>query len=114
MKSLRVRLASTAEKRLSPDKIDVDHFIPWSFIKDDNLWNLVLSCPTCNRRKNDRLPDGEYLTDIIDRNQNLLIESYRQEMQGYQSRMISYVYNWAKVNGYDRTWRPSERIQAAK
>ncbi len=27
-------------KPLNPDKIDVDHFIPWSFVKDDNLWNL--------------------------------------------------------------------------
>lgn len=99
---------------LQPDKIDVDHFIPWSFIKDDNLWNLVLSCPTCNRRKNDRLPDGKYLTDIIDRNQHILIEYHRPEMQNYQSRMISYVYNWAKINGYDRTWQPDKKAVLAK
>lgn len=36
--------------------IHVDHFIRWSFIKDDNLWNLVLSCPQCNLRKSDKLP----------------------------------------------------------
>lgn len=94
---------------LQPDKIDVDHFIPWSFIKDDNLWNLVLACPTCNRKKNDRLPVGKYLTDIINRNQNILIELHRPEMRNYQSRMISYVYNWAKINGYDRTWQPNTK-----
>lgn len=33
-------------RKLSPKRIDVDHFIPWSFIKDDNLWNLVLACPS--------------------------------------------------------------------
>lgn len=44
-------------KPLQTDKIDVDHFIPWSFLKDDNLWNLVLACPSCNRKKNDKLPD---------------------------------------------------------
>ena len=27
------------------NKIHVDHFIPWSFIKTDNLWNFVLACP---------------------------------------------------------------------
>ncbi len=29
----------------------VDHVIPWSFIKGDNLWNFVLACPTCNTKK---------------------------------------------------------------
>ena len=99
---------------LQAGKIDVDHFIPWSFIKDDNLWNLVLSCPTCNRKKNDRLPDGRFLTDIIDRNQHILIESHRPEMQNYYPRMISYVYNWAKMNGYDRTWQPDMKAVLAK
>ena len=29
-------------------KYDIDHFIPWSFVKDDKIWNLVLSCAECN------------------------------------------------------------------
>ena len=29
----------------------VDHFIPWSFVKDDKLWNFVLSCARCNEKK---------------------------------------------------------------
>lgn len=96
-------------KLLSPDKIDVDHFIPWSFIKDDNLWNLVLACPSCNRKKNDKLPAGRYLTDLIDRNNHLIIETHRPDMENYRSRMVSYVYNWAKINGYDKIWQPEGR-----
>ncbi|MCM1025874.1 MAG: HNH endonuclease [Roseburia sp.] len=95
-------------KPLKADSIDVDHFIPWSFIKDDNLWNLVLACPACNRGKNDRLPDGRFLANIIDRNQHILIKFQRPEMQNYRTRMISYVYNWAKINGYDKTWSPNK------
>lgn len=101
-------------KPLQPDKIDVDHFIPWSFVKDDNLWNLVLLCPACNRRKNDRLPDDKFLTDIIDRNQHILIEFHRPEMKSYQARMISYVYNWAKINGYEKTWLPNTKSEINK
>jgi 5-methylcytosine-specific restriction endonuclease McrA len=93
-------------KPLRSDKIDVDHFIPWSFIKDDNLWNLVLACPSCNRRKSDKLPAGKYLTDLIDRNHHIIIETHRSDMQNYQDRMVSYVYNWAKINGYDKIWQP--------
>ena len=93
-------------KLLSSDKMDVDHFIPWSFIKDDNLWNLVLACPSCNRKKSDKLPAGRYLADLIDRNQHIIIETHRSDMQNYQDRMVSYIYNWAKINGYDKIWQP--------
>lgn len=96
-------------KPLQPDKIDVDHFIPWSFIKDDNLWNLVLACPACNRAKNDRLPDGKYLANIVDRNQHLLIKCHGQEMKNYHSQMIGDVYDWARINGYDKTWKPTSK-----
>lgn len=33
------------------NNMHVDHFIPWSFVKDDKIWNFVLSCPTCNVKK---------------------------------------------------------------
>lgn len=100
-------------KPLSPDKIDVDHFIPWSFIKDDNLWNLVLACPTCNRKKSDKLPDDKYLVDLIDRNNNIIIEKHRSEMQNYQDGKVRHVYNWAKINGYDKIWQPEERCRCS-
>lgn len=96
-------------RQLRPDKIDVDHFIPWSFIKDDNLWNLVLACPTCNRKKNDKLPAGDYLIALANRNHQIMIEMHRPEMKNYQGRMVSYVYNWAKINGYDKIWQPEGR-----
>ena len=91
---------------MQTDKIDVDHFIPWSFLKDDNLWNLVLACPSCNRKKNDKLPDSKYIDVIIKRNQRLITVSGLPEMNNYQSRIIKYVYYWAKVNGYKNVWQP--------
>ena len=85
-------------RTLKPDKIEVDHFIPWSFIKDDKLWNLVLSCPACNRQKKDRLPVDRYLIALEERNQHIIIESANPG--NYKPRMLSYVYNWAEINGY--------------
>ena len=93
-------------KRLDPSRAEVDHFVPWSFIKDDNLWNLVLVCPTCNRSKNDKLPIDYYLTRLENRNQNLIIETHRLGLQNYQSGTLHYIYDWAQVNGYDRVWQP--------
>lgn len=36
-------------------KIHVDHFIPRSYVAEDELWNLVLSCSECNLNKSDSL-----------------------------------------------------------
>ena len=96
-------------KPLSPNKVHVDHFIPWSFIKDDNLWNLVLACPSCNAKKNDKLPVRSYLDSIIERNRHIIVELHRPEMRNYQASIISRVYDWAKLNGYDKEWKPSNQ-----
>jgi HNH endonuclease len=41
--------------------IHVDHFIPWSFVQTDQLWNLVISCSSCNLAKNDKLAVDTFL-----------------------------------------------------
>ncbi len=53
---------------LERNDIHVDHFIPWSYIFDDNAWNLVLACQKCNCRKSNSLPQDEFLKNLIDRN----------------------------------------------
>ncbi len=94
-------------KILKPDKIDVDHFVPWSFIKDDNLWNLVLACPDCNRSKNDKLPDARYLDILIRRNDEIQVHAEHRDMKNYQQRVLRYVYGWAEMNGYNIMWMPN-------
>ena len=42
----------------------IDHFIPWSFLLSDPLWDLVLSCASCNLSKSDVLPDARYLEKL--------------------------------------------------
>ena len=58
-------------KKLS-NRIHVDHFIPWSFVKNDNLWNFVLACPRCNIRKGSSLASRDYIAKIAERNQLLI------------------------------------------
>ena len=55
----------------SLDEIEtnVDHFIPWSYVFDDELWNLVLACGKCNSRKSDLLAGEDCLNDLIGRNE---------------------------------------------
>lgn len=50
------------------EEIHVDHFIPWSYIFEDEAWNLVLACKYCNLKKSDRLAPEKFLDNLITRN----------------------------------------------
>jgi 5-methylcytosine-specific restriction endonuclease McrA len=45
--------------------VHVDHFIPWSYVFENEIWNLVLACEGCNNDKRDSLYPIER---IIERN----------------------------------------------
>jgi 5-methylcytosine-specific restriction endonuclease McrA len=49
-------------------KIHVDHFIPWSYVFEDELWNLVLSCRDCNLKKHSSLPPERFIYKLVERN----------------------------------------------
>jgi|GEM_PF-7076033 len=46
----------------------IDHVIPWSFIVDDPLWDLVLACARCNASKSDALPNRRFIDQLITHN----------------------------------------------
>ena len=54
--------------RLEPGCIQVDHLIPWTYIYDDNAWNLVLACQPCNCKKSNSLPEREFCDELVGRN----------------------------------------------
>ena len=43
-------------KAVVPKRYDVDHFIPWSFVMNDELWNLMPMDSSINSAKSNRLP----------------------------------------------------------
>ncbi|MGA8574338.1 MAG: HNH endonuclease [Candidatus Cybelea sp.] len=49
----------------------VDHVIPWSFLLEDDLWDLVLACTRCNSAKSDWLPDRAFIEKLLFRNREL-------------------------------------------
>ena len=44
------------DKELHPKNYDLDHFIPWSFVSHDLLWNLIPSDGSINSSKSNNLP----------------------------------------------------------
>lgn len=90
-------------KKLSKN-IHVDHFIPWMFVKNDNLWNFVLACPECNLRKSDNLVSHDYITKIQERNEVIRESSgvssiVKKEFDGYYTGLIDRMWTYAKMSG---------------
>ncbi|MCI9127454.1 MAG: HNH endonuclease [Eubacterium sp.] len=98
-------------KRLDKS-IHVDHFIPWTFVKNDNLWNLVLACPRCNLKKSGNLVSRDYLIKIGTRNSSIMCSdalksSIRVEFDGYYDGLLDRMWSYAKMSGI----RERERIE---
>lgn len=84
-------------------KYHVDHFIPWSFVKDDKVWNFVLSCPICNEKKNNKIPPKKSLLKIVERNKalsqinnDLVIADFKF----YNDELLPNMWQYAKLSGF--------------
>lgn len=86
----------------------VDHFIPWSFVKDDKLWNFVLACPHCNSSKSNILPDKIYFEPIKLRNSKLVNVDkpiVKQNFKSYSYSKLEEMYHSAVFNGFESGWK---------
>jgi hypothetical protein len=94
------------------DTAHVDHFIPWSYVQTDQLWNLVISCSQCNLAKNDKLAKVEFLDNLIDRNSYLLSKpeiQKREDMGVYTRNKLKELYEYSIDNGYNDFWTPKSK-----
>ncbi len=44
---------------VDPERYELDHYIPWSFVQHHQLWNLIPATREMNNAKRDRLPDWD-------------------------------------------------------
>ena len=53
------------KKLVSTGAYDLDHFLPWSFVAHDQIWNIVPADKSINCSKSNKLPNLEFfLTDM--------------------------------------------------
>jgi hypothetical protein len=66
--------------------MSIDHFIPWSFVLHDRLWNLIPTSRSINSSKSDLLPPLEtYLDSFI----NLQYRAYTTAVKiGYKNNIL--------------------------
>lgn len=93
-------------------KTHVDHFIPWSFVQNDNLWNLVLACNACNLQKSDKIASRFYLETMLIRN-DYLSSNINEPFyfRTYENTKLIDLYDYSIMNGYTTLWEPKKVIK---
>lgn len=70
--------------------MSIDHFIPWSFVLHDELWNLIPTFKNINSKKSDNLPDlDRYFNDFCE----LQFKSFDFMRKNEKGRKILEDYN---------------------
>lgn len=64
-------------------KYDIDHFIPWSFVMNDELWNLMPMDASLNSSKSNRLPKWNPFFENFAKNQYLMYQMIYHNMEIY-------------------------------
>lgn len=76
--------------------LSIDHFIPWSFVLHDQMWNLVPTFKNINSKKSDKLlPYGEYIDKfakvqfngfcyVVENRKITEVEEYREALKVYR------------------------------
>ncbi len=53
-----------SRRPLEPEKMALDHFLPWSFVAHDRLWNLLPVSTAANSSKSDCIPHVSYVAGL--------------------------------------------------
>lgn len=111
--------------------LSIDHFLPWSFVAHDLIWNLHPTNKNINSSKNNCIPDKSYFNRfyklqysfcrfLLNINENKTLESYytffncsKTELDSLRleqftikmEKFYSPQYEIAKNMGFDYNWR---------
>ncbi|MFI3236634.1 MAG: HNH endonuclease domain-containing protein [Lachnospiraceae bacterium] len=67
------------EESIDTNAYAVDHFIPWSFVMNDELWNLMPMDPNLNSVKSNKLPEWDKYFERFASNQYIMYDAIHQK-----------------------------------
>lgn len=99
----------------------VDHFMPWSFVAHDQLWNLIPADNSINSSKSDKLPPlDKYLQKMAEQHRKAIrtyLEAGRKESAlddfsslGYTARDLLMLNRERFLSAYQQTFTPLYQI----
>jgi len=107
--------------KLNPGDFAVDHFLPWSFVAHDQMWNLIPADNSINSCKSDNLPSlDRYLEKLAEEHRKAIrvyLEAGRKESAlddfsslGYTPRDLLHLNRERFFAAYQQTFTPLFQI----
>ena len=90
-----------SEIQLNKDEISLDHYLPWSFVAHDRLWNLIPTTQSVNSSKSNNVPSQKYFDDFVDLQYLGLTVSYENIPKNKWLKDIEPFISDLKVNQVD-------------
>lgn len=87
---------------LEKKKYEIDHFVPWSFITNDEMWNLMPVNSSLNSSKRDRLPDWNTYFSGFAQNQFLLNQMI------YKYERLAHMFRECQRDNLNSLWSMEE------
>jgi HNH endonuclease len=84
----KLRRCIYSGEEIFPQDLSLDHFLPWSLVVHDRIWNLVPTSAAINSLKSNSLPDERYLLDLCDHQLRALIETKKQMKPAEWDRVV--------------------------
>jgi len=101
------------DKILDKDEINVEHIIPYSYLKHNKMWNLTLACQPCNCKKLGSLPKPKtlWMKKIHDRNTQfreeiLELDKHLKELGDEYATKMDIMYDLAINQGFTEKEMP--------
>ena len=88
---------------LSIDEFDLDHFVPRSYVSNDELWNLTPMTKSLNSSKNNKLPERRFIKDFVEYNYylyRLIFDNGNVE----QARILKTYYDKCENQHLNAVW----------
>ena len=92
-------------KAVQDKQYDVDHFIPWSFVMNDELWNLMPMDSSLNSSKSNRLPKWDPFFEIFAANQYVMNELIHEKPEIHKRYEACYRDNLHSIWAWQELYR---------
>lgn len=108
-------------KELHLSDYDLDHFIPWSFVSHDLLWNLIPADSSINSTKSNKLPDLAFYLPKLAHLQHRSLQTFIKTNKrakvledyislGYTASELANMNNEHFLELFERTFYPINQI----
>jgi transcriptional regulator with XRE-family HTH domain len=107
-----------SHQKINPNYLSLDHYLPWSFVAHDQLWNLVPVIPEVNSSKSNNLPADQYFYDFVNLHHLALVTNHKHlPRQSWNKLIDPYIADLSLsendlldleklVNAYESTIKP--------